>query len=112
MFHNPWQLLIATIFLNRTGGDRAIPLALAFLESYPEPATVLEASVEDVAEYLKPIGLSNTRARTMKRFTREYYINSYEYILQLAFFVFYSQPRHFYISYFHQAFKYTWKFSQ
>ena len=73
MFHNPWQLLIATIFLNRTGGERAIPLALAFLESYPEPATVLEASVEDVAEFLKPIGLSNTRARTIKRFTREYY---------------------------------------
>ena len=86
LFHNPWQLLIATIFLNRTGGERAIPLALAFLESYPEPATVLEASVEDVAEFLKPIGLSNTRARTIKRFTREYYINTYECILQLAFF--------------------------
>ena len=69
MFHNPWQLLVATIFLNRTGGERAIPLALAFLEDYPDPTTVLEAPVEDIAEFFKPIGLSNRRARTIKRFT-------------------------------------------
>ena len=69
LFHNPWQLLVATIFLNRTGGERAIPLALAFLEDYPDPTTVLEAPVEDIAEFFKPIGLSNRRARTIKRFT-------------------------------------------
>ena len=74
MFHNPWQLLVATIFLNRTGGERAIPLALAFLDKYPEPATVLEAPVKIIADFLKPIGLSNTRARTIKRFTRKYCI--------------------------------------
>ena len=71
LFHNPWQLLVATIFLNRTGGERAIPLALAFLEKHPKPAAVLETPVEDIAEFLKPIGLSNTRARTIKRFTRK-----------------------------------------
>lgn len=71
LFHNPWQLLVATIFLNRTGGGRAIPLALAFLEKYPDPATVLEAPEQDIAEFLKPIGLNNRRARTIKRFTRK-----------------------------------------
>jgi hypothetical protein len=71
LFHRPWQLLVATIFLNRTGGARAIPLALEFLERYPTPAEALEAPLEDIAEILRPIGLNWRRARTIQRFTRE-----------------------------------------
>ena len=71
LFHHPWQLLVATIFLNRTGGERAIPLALAFLERYPVPTDVLEASTSEIADFLKPIGLNNARARNIKRFTRK-----------------------------------------
>ena len=32
LFHDPWKLLIATIFLNRTAGKKAIPLLWEFFE--------------------------------------------------------------------------------
>ena len=32
LFHDPWKLLVATIFLNRTSGKKAIPLLWEFFE--------------------------------------------------------------------------------
>ena len=37
LFHDPWKLLIATIFLNRTSGKQAIPLLWVFFEMFPDP---------------------------------------------------------------------------
>ena len=69
LFHDPWKLLIATIFLNRTGGERAIPQALKFLERWSTPEDALKADVEDIAEILQPLGLHQRRARVILKFT-------------------------------------------
>ncbi len=71
LFHDPWKLLVATIFLNRTGGERAIPLLLRFLERWPRPEAVLAADEGEIAALMQPIGLNNRRARVIKRFSGE-----------------------------------------
>ena len=62
-------MLIATIFLNRTGGDRAIPLALTFLNKWPNPETLSQASEDEIAEHLRPLGLHRRRAKVIIKFT-------------------------------------------
>ncbi len=69
LFHDPWKLLVATIFLNRTGGDRAVPLALEFLDRWQNPQAALQAKEDDIAELLQPLGLNRRRARVIQRFS-------------------------------------------
>ena len=72
LFHDPWKLLVATIFL-----QRAVPLAIRFLERWNTPELVLEASAEELAEFLQPLGLNNRRARVLQNFTSEYIFLSF-----------------------------------
>ena len=71
LFHDPWQLLVATIFLNRTGGARAVPLAIEFLKRWPDAESALRADVNEIAELMRPIGLNNRRANVIQRFSGE-----------------------------------------
>merc|ERR1712223_978434 len=68
LYSEPWKLLLATIFLNKTNGKVALPLFWDFLTKWPNPESVCEASEEDIATFLQPIGLYNRRARVVKRF--------------------------------------------
>ncbi len=72
LFHDPFKLLVATIFLNRTGGDRAVPLALQFLRRWPDPRAVAEAEEDQIADLLQPLGLNRRRAKVLQRFSSEY----------------------------------------
>ena len=74
LFHNPWQLLIATIFLQRTKGEMAIPLIHKFFEKWPRPKDVLQAALNDIACLIQPIGLNKRRAFVIKKFTGNYCI--------------------------------------
>ncbi|XP_046683020.1 methyl-CpG-binding domain protein 4-like protein isoform X2 [Homalodisca vitripennis] len=69
LFDNPWQLLVATIFLTKTAAKRALPQLHKFLAQYSRPEDILQASYEDIDEYFKPLGLTNTRSHTIMRFT-------------------------------------------
>ncbi|KAG8516929.1 Methyl-CpG-binding domain protein 4, partial [Galemys pyrenaicus] len=69
LFHDPWKLLIATIFLNRTSGKMAIPVLWEFLEKYPSAEVARAADWRDVSELLKPLGLYDLRAKTIIKFS-------------------------------------------
>lgn len=70
LYHDPWKLLVATIFLNRTRGDVAIPLLMAFLTRWPHPCIILNcAKEEEIAELLQPLGLHRKRAHIIKKFS-------------------------------------------
>ena len=60
--HDPFRLLMATIYLNRTKGHVAIPVMKEFFEKYPTVESVAEAGLEDIATILRPLGLHNQRA--------------------------------------------------
>ena len=61
--HYPFRLLIATIFLNKTPGDRAMPVFYQLMERYPTPAELAEAEVSDVTSIIQKLGFQNQRAR-------------------------------------------------
>jgi methyl-CpG-binding domain protein 4 len=61
--HDPFRLLIATIFLNKTPGARAMPIFYDLMEQYPTPRDLAGARVEDVVDVIRCLGFQNQRAR-------------------------------------------------
>lgn len=61
--HDPFRLLIATIFLNKTPGARAMPVFYDLMARYPTPDDLAAARVEDVVEIIRCLGFQNQRAR-------------------------------------------------
>ena len=49
LFHDPWKLLIATIFLNRTTGGKAIPVMWEFFKRFPNPEVTRTADWKQIA---------------------------------------------------------------
>lgn len=83
LFHDPWKLLIATIFLNRTSGKMAIPVLWEFLEKYPSAEVARTADWREVSELLKPLGLYDLRAKTIIKFSDEYLTKQWRYPIEL-----------------------------
>ncbi|KAI5803710.1 DNA glycosylase [Geopyxis carbonaria] len=67
LFGNTYHLLVATTFLNRTRGTHAVPHLRRFLITYPTPAALAAATIEELAAALAPLGLQNRRAATLHR---------------------------------------------
>ncbi|KAK2807792.1 hypothetical protein FQN50_005335 [Emmonsiellopsis sp. PD_5] len=61
--HDPFRLLIATIFLNRTRGEAAIPVLYKVFARYPTVSALAEADEEDVVDMIRCLGFQNARAR-------------------------------------------------
>jgi methyl-CpG-binding domain protein 4 len=61
--HDPFRLLIATIFLNKTPGERAMPVFYTLLEKYPTPEALSNADVSDVTGIIQKLGFQNQRAK-------------------------------------------------
>lgn len=61
--HDPFRLLIAVIFLNKTRGSVALPVFYELMERYPTPADLAAANQEDVVQIFQHLGLQNQRAK-------------------------------------------------
>jgi methyl-CpG-binding domain protein 4 len=61
--HDPFRLLIATIFLNRTRGEQAMPVFFQLMQRYPTVADLAGANIEHVVEIIHRLGFQNQRAR-------------------------------------------------
>lgn len=61
--HDPFRLLIAVIFLNKTRGSVALPVFYQLMERYPTPADLAAANEEDVVDIIQHLGLQNQRAK-------------------------------------------------
>ncbi|KAM6062062.1 methyl-CpG-binding domain protein 4, partial [Chlamydotis macqueenii] len=83
LFHDPWKLLIATIFLNKTSGKMAIPVLWEFLKKYPSPEITRTADWKEMSELLKPLGLYELRAKTIVKFSDEYLSKRWKYPIEL-----------------------------
>lgn len=49
LFHDPWKLLISSIFLNRTAGNKAIPIMWEFFRRYPNAEVTRKADPKPIA---------------------------------------------------------------
>ncbi|XP_071612501.1 methyl-CpG-binding domain protein 4 [Heliangelus exortis] len=83
LFHDPWKLLIATIFLNKTSGKMAIPVLWEFLKRYPSPEVTRAADWKEMSELLRPLGLYELRAKTIIKFSDEYLNKQWKYPMEL-----------------------------
>lgn len=70
--HDPFRLLIATIFLNKTRGKVAIPVLYQLFGKYPTPADLASANTSDIAEMMQCLGLQNTRAKKCVELSRKW----------------------------------------
>ncbi|KAK4694132.1 methyl-CpG-binding domain protein 4, partial [Lecanoromycetidae sp. Uapishka_2] len=62
--HDPFRLLIAVTFLNKTRGSVALPVFYELMEHYPSPADLAAAKQENVVNIIQHLGLQNQRAST------------------------------------------------
>ncbi|XP_025209005.1 methyl-CpG-binding domain protein 4-like [Melanaphis sacchari] len=83
LFHNPWQLLIATIFLTKVTAKLAIPKIHEFLLKWPTPEDVINANPQDLLCSVENLGLENTRVKTIKRFTADFLSKNWKYPIEL-----------------------------
>nr|XP_043893329.1 methyl-CpG-binding domain protein 4 [Solea senegalensis] len=83
LFHDPWKLLVATIFLNRTTGKVAIPVLWQFFEQYSSAELTREADWKPISELMQPLGLYELRAKTLIRFSDEYLTKQWRYPIEL-----------------------------
>lgn len=60
--HQPFRLLIATIFLNRTRGPVAIPVLFQLFEKYPTIRAMAHANHADIVTLIRGLGFQNQRA--------------------------------------------------
>ncbi|XP_053480580.1 methyl-CpG-binding domain protein 4 isoform X1 [Ictalurus furcatus] len=83
LFHDPWKLLVATIFLNRTSGKLAIPVLWQFFERYPSAEVTRASDWKPLADLMQPLGLNSLRAKTLIRFSDEFLTKSWRYPCEL-----------------------------
>lgn len=79
LYKDPWKLLVATIFLNRTSGRAALPVLWEFLRMYPTPERARAGDQREMAVLLTPLGLHTKRARIIARMSEEYMTKPWVY---------------------------------
>ena len=68
--HDPFRLLVAVTFLNRTHGKHAIPIFFKLMQAYPTPEALVAAPKEDIVAIIHHLGLQNQRATTYQNYAR------------------------------------------
>ncbi|RFU31243.1 hypothetical protein B7463_g5108, partial [Scytalidium lignicola] len=67
---NPFRLLIAITFLNRTHGKYAIPVFFELMGKYPTPGSLVSAKKDDIIEIIRNLGLQRKRADTYQTYAK------------------------------------------
>ncbi|KAH0359649.1 DNA glycosylase, partial [Aureobasidium melanogenum] len=63
--NDPFRLLIAVTFLNKTHGKAARPIFEQVMETYPTPSDLAAANVSELSEMIHSLGFQNQRARKL-----------------------------------------------
>ena len=72
LWPDEWRILISCLLLNQTTRKQLDKVIDEFFERWPDPSSLLRASIEEIQEVVKPLGFWNKRPKTIKRFTEEY----------------------------------------
>ncbi|GAB7359453.1 hypothetical protein MBLNU230_g6101t1 [Neophaeotheca triangularis] len=65
LFLEPFWLLIAVTFLNKTGGKAAAPVFWQLKADYPTPAALADASQKDLLDRVRHLGLQTQRSNRL-----------------------------------------------
>ena len=67
-----WKILVACILHNQTSRKQVDKVYPTLFSIYPDASSMAVADIESLADLLRPLGLYNRRARSLKRFSFEY----------------------------------------
>lgn len=62
-FPDRWKMLICCLMLNMTSHKQVYPIIEGFFERWPSPEAATVASLKEMKEYIKPLGMYNKRAK-------------------------------------------------
>lgn len=65
LWSEPFWLLIAVTFLNKTGGKAAAPIFWQLKSDYPNPAALADASQKDLLDRVRRLGLQTQRSNRL-----------------------------------------------
>lgn len=61
-----WHVLIAAVLLRKTTVKQVLKIYQNFIQKFPSPHAVLDSSVEEIREIIRPLGIENQRARLIR----------------------------------------------
>ena len=72
IWQDPWKIFVCCIFCNLTKRLKAEPYFWEVLTRWPTPEALSEADIEELVDLIQPLGLSQRRAKTLKKMSYEY----------------------------------------
>jgi methyl-CpG-binding domain protein 4 len=69
-----WKVLVTCILLNQTSRKQVEPMIEDFFFLCPNPQAAIEADEDCMVEILKPLGMYNKRAKTIKRMSEDFIV--------------------------------------
>ena len=72
LWPNTWKILVACILHNQTSRKQVDKVYPELFSRYPDPESLASADVDSLADLLRPLGLYNRRARSLKKFSFQF----------------------------------------
>jgi methyl-CpG-binding domain protein 4 len=72
LWPDEWKILVACLLLNLTTRKQVDGVIYRLFDEYPDPSALMEADLQDLQDLIKPLGMWRKRAKTLKRFSKEY----------------------------------------
>jgi methyl-CpG-binding domain protein 4 len=69
---NEWEHMVGVIMLNQTGRKPVKYTLPRFLETFPDPASLLNSTTEEVIDIIKPLGMCNVREKRLRKMSQDY----------------------------------------
>ena len=64
---DPWAILLAAFLLRKTTTEQVLKVYHNLLKRYPTPADLARASVDEIKEIIRPLGIENQRSEHLKK---------------------------------------------
>lgn len=68
---DPWRVLVVCALLNLTSREQVMPLVAGLFDQWPGPKD-MECAGPELEEYLRPLGLSEQRAKRLRLMAHDY----------------------------------------
>eukprot|EP00898_Chlorokybus_atmophyticus_P008165 jgi/Chlat1/834/Chrsp104S01175 len=83
LYQDPWKVLVACMLLNKTSGKVVHQVIWNLFKIAPTPEATVKLPVETISEVIRPLGLYNIRAKSIKRMSEDYIKRDWTSVLQL-----------------------------
>ena len=75
---DPWKIFVCCIFCNLTKRTSAEPYFWEVLQRWPTPEKLANADLKELTKLIQPLGLSQRRAKALKKMSLGYIQNSWK----------------------------------